>query len=181
MDNQANVAAHSSRNDLPVWDLTDLYDGLESSDLTSDLEAAESTADVFARNYMGKLATLDPDEFGSAIHEFEDFNELLSRIMSYAQLLFAADSEDGEIATFYQNMSERVTAVSAKTLFFELRGVPKWTQHGSQNASKIKLRCGGLRESLGERFWEVFGGPKTLPRGSRERPGNARRAPGGSK
>ena len=40
--------------------------------------------------------------------------------MSYAQLLFAANSEDGEIANFCQNMGERVTAVSAKTLFFEL-------------------------------------------------------------
>ena len=120
MDNQANVAVHSSGNDLPVWDLTDLYNGIESSDLKCDLEAAESTADVFARDYMGKLATLDPDKFGVAIREFEDLNELLSRIMSYAQLLFAANSEDGEIATFYQNMSERVTAVSAKTLFFEL-------------------------------------------------------------
>ena len=109
-----------SGNDLPVWDLTDLYDGIESPDLTCDLEAVESTADVFAHDYMGKLATLDPDEFGGAIQEFEDFNERLSRIMSYAQLLFAANSEDAEAATFYQNMSERVTAVSAKTLFFEL-------------------------------------------------------------
>ena len=69
---------------------------------------------------MGKLATLNPNEFGDAIQKFEEFNERLSRIMSYAQLLFAANSEDGEIATFYQNMGERVTAVSAKTLFFEL-------------------------------------------------------------
>ena len=120
MDNQTNVAVHSSGNDLPVWDLTDLYAGIESPDLKCDLETAESTADVFARDYMGKLATLDPDEFGGAIQGFEDLNELLSRIMSYAQLLFAANSEDGKVATFYQNMSERVTAVSAKTLFFEL-------------------------------------------------------------
>ena len=95
MDNQTNVAVHSSGNDLPVWDLTDLYAGIESPDLTCDLEIAESTADVFARDYMGKLATLDPDEFGDAIQGFEDLNELLSRIMSYAQLLFAANSEDG--------------------------------------------------------------------------------------
>ena len=28
-------------------------------------------------------------------------------------------------------------------MFFEVRGVSKWSQNGSQNASKIKLRCGG--------------------------------------
>ncbi|MBN07084.1 MAG: oligoendopeptidase F [Rhodospirillaceae bacterium] len=120
MDNQANVAVYSSGEILPAWDLSDLYDGIDSSDLTYDLTVAASTADVFARDYMGKLAELGPDEFGDAIQEYEDLNELLSRIMSYAQLLFAANSEDGEIATFYQDMSERVTAVSAKTLFFEL-------------------------------------------------------------
>ena len=120
MDNQANVAVYSSGKILPAWDLSDLYDGIDSSDLTYDLTMAASTADVFARDYMGKLAELGPDEFGGAIQEYEDLNELLSRIMSYAQLLFAANSEDGEIANFYQNMSERVTAVSAKTLFFEL-------------------------------------------------------------
>ena len=109
MDNQANVAAHSSVNDLPVWDLTDLYDGIESSDLTFDLEAAESTADVFARVYRGKLATLDPDEFGGAIQEFENFNERLSRIMSYAQLLFATNSEDEEIAAFSDGFHIRET------------------------------------------------------------------------
>ena len=41
---------------------------------------------------------------------------------------------------------------------------PKMLQKSSSGA-------GGLRESLGERFWEVFGGPKRFPRGSRERPG----------
>ena len=76
---------------------------------------------------------------------------------------------------------EKCNTLHAKTLFFDLRGVPKWSQNGSQNASKIKLRCGGLRESHRERFWEVFGGPKRLPRGSQEWPGSARRAPGGPK
>ena len=58
---------------------------------------------------------------------------------------------------------------------------------GSKNGAKMTPKmlrksssgAGGLRESLRERFWEVFGGPKRLPRGSRERPGSARRAPGG--
>ena len=117
MDNQANVAVYSSGKILPAWDLSDLYDGMNSSDLTYDLTMAASTADVFARDYMGKLAELGPDEFGGAIREYEDLNELLSRIMSYAQLLLPLIQRMGEIANFYQNMSEQVTAVSAKALF----------------------------------------------------------------
>ena len=59
MDNQANVAVYSSGKILPVWDLSDLYDGIESSDLACDLTMAASTADVFARDYMGQLANLN--------------------------------------------------------------------------------------------------------------------------
>ena len=63
-----------------------------------------------------------------------------------------------------------------------------WRSGGSQNGAKMAPKmlqksssgAGGLRESLGERFWKVFGVPKRLPRGSRERPGSARRAPGAS-
>ena len=45
---------------------------------------------------------------------------------------------------------------------FEVRGVPKWSQNGSQNASKIKLRCGGPP-----------GEPPGAPRGSPEAPESA--------
>ena len=70
---------------------------------------------------------------------------------------------------------EKCNTLHAKTLFFDLRGGPKWSQNGSQNASKIKLRCGGLPGEPPGAIWEGFWSPKKLPRGSRERP---RRAPG---
>ena len=77
--------------------------------------------------------------------------------------------------------SKKCNTLHTKTLFLEVRGVPKWSQNGSQNASKIKLRCGGPPGEPPGGIWEGFWSPKKLPRGSRERPGSARRAPGGSK
>ncbi|HEX3348753.1 MAG TPA: M3 family oligoendopeptidase, partial [Acetobacteraceae bacterium] len=40
--------------------------------------------------------------------------------MSYAQLLFSADSTDAQIGRFYQTMNERVTRISSDVLFFTL-------------------------------------------------------------
>ena len=76
---------------------------------------------------------------------------------------------------------ENCNTLHTKTLFFEVRGVQKWSQNDPQNASKIELRCGGPPGEPPGAILEVFGGPKRLPRGSRERPGSAPGAPGGPK
>ena len=46
--------------------------------------------------------------------------EVLGRVMSFAQLKFSGDSMDGTIGQFMQSCSERVTAISAHTIFFSL-------------------------------------------------------------
>ena len=120
MNNQINATGSVPGNDLPIWDLSDLYPSTDSSELERDLETVRVETDQFSQSYKGKLAKLGPGEFGDAIQSFENLNECLSRIMSFAQLLFSANSEDPAVAAFYQNVSERATALSAKTLFFEL-------------------------------------------------------------
>ena len=54
------------------------------------------------------------------MRDYERIEESLGRVMSYAQLLFSADSTDPEHGKFYQTMSERVTAISTHLLFFTL-------------------------------------------------------------
>ena len=46
--------------------------------------------------------------------------EVLGRIMSYAQLVHAGNMTDPEIGRFYQTMQERVTDISTELLFFTL-------------------------------------------------------------
>ena len=46
--------------------------------------------------------------------------EILGRLMSYAQLQFSTDSLDPGIARFYQSTNERVTAISSHLLFLSL-------------------------------------------------------------
>jgi len=105
---------------LPDWDLDHLYEGPKSDALKADLEEATRQAKGFAAAYTGKLADLDGLAFGNAISEFESISEILQRIMSYGQLLFATHTSDADVGQFYQTLQEQVTDISTDTLFFAL-------------------------------------------------------------
>jgi len=106
--------------ELPNWDLRDLYPAPDSAALTHDLERAETEARAFAAAHAGRLATCSGAVLAEAIADYERIEEILGRVMSYAQLLFCGDSNDPAIGRFYQSMSERVTAISSQVLFFSL-------------------------------------------------------------
>jgi oligoendopeptidase F len=105
---------------LPSWNLADLYPGTESPQLADDLDRAERQARDFAVRYAGKLAGSPAAQLAAAIEEYERIEEILGRVMSYAQLLFAGDSTTPAIGRFYQSMTERVTAISSHLIFFTL-------------------------------------------------------------
>ncbi len=105
---------------LPAWDLGDLYPGRESQALAADLAAAEADAAAFRDRWQGKLAASSGAEFGGAIAAYETLEERLGRLTSYAELTYAGDQSNAEIAKFFQTIQERVNATSTHTLFFTL-------------------------------------------------------------
>ena len=106
--------------DLPEWDLADLYPAPDSRELESDLDRAATESRAFSSRYKGKLAGLAGAALGAAIAEYEGIDEIMGRVMSYAQLVYAGNVSDPEIGRFYQSMQERVNDISADLLFFTL-------------------------------------------------------------
>ena len=104
----------------PEWDLRDLYAGPDDPAIQRDLDEAARQARIFADAYEHRLARLDGPGLGAAIAQYEVFSELLDRVTSYGQLLFAANTEDPKIGAFHQTLNERATVISSVTLFFEL-------------------------------------------------------------
>ena len=116
-------ADRKEAGDLPVWNLDDLYPGMESQAYRDDLVRCAEGAAAFERRYKGVLETLlaeDPDALGAAIAEYEAIEERMGRIMSYAGLLHAGDNADPARAKFYGDAQERITAASSHLLFFTL-------------------------------------------------------------
>ena len=74
----------------------------------------------FASATQGRLAGLSGAELGAAIAEYERLQEIIGRIISYAELLRAGNVADPAIAQFFQTMQERINAISTELLFFTL-------------------------------------------------------------
>ena len=122
------AAAHSSeveqaaaaQEELPRWDLSALYAGMDDPKLEADLTQAAEQARAFSARYQGGLAALSGAQLAEALETFEAVEEKLGRAGSYASLLFAADSSDAAISRFSQSMNERLTTIASDLLFFGL-------------------------------------------------------------
>ncbi|MEO3431072.1 M3 family oligoendopeptidase [Pelagibius sp. CAU 1746] len=106
--------------ELPAWNLADLYSGLDSPALQSDLEDAAARSTAFQSRFAGRLAGLDGAALGAAIADYEAIQETLGRVMSFAQLVYSGDMSDPKIGRFFQSMQERCTAISTDLVFFTL-------------------------------------------------------------
>ena len=105
---------------LPEWDLSDLYDGMESPQLKDDLSQAVEKSREFEARYKGEIENLSGPALAEALQEYEQLDETLSRIMSYAYLVYAGDVTDSDIGRFFQNCQERVNDISSQLIFFTL-------------------------------------------------------------
>ncbi len=120
---QVAEAGSGELGNLPEWDLNDLYPGMESAEFKADFESAISSTKAFEDVHKGRLAELAEgggDGLAEAISEYEQIEDRLGRLISYAGLLYAGDSADPVRAKFYGDVSERLTSASAHLLFFTL-------------------------------------------------------------
>jgi oligoendopeptidase F len=105
---------------LPQWDLSDLYPGRDSAALKQAVAGAEEEAASFRTRYEGKLASLSGGALAQAIERYERVQETLGRLMSYAYLDYCTAMTDPETGRFFQDMQEKVNAISTALLFFTL-------------------------------------------------------------
>ena len=104
----------------PIWDLNDLYSGLTDVKLASDVASCRKAAAALQDRWQGRLANVSADDLATVIGEYEYLLEQLGRVQSHAQLLFAANTAEPEIARHHQSMREIAAEIHAKILFVEL-------------------------------------------------------------
>ncbi|MEO3384841.1 M3 family oligoendopeptidase [Mesorhizobium sp. CAU 1741] len=111
-------------DNLPEWNLSDLYSGIDAPELQRDLARAAEEATAFESRWKGTLAdaaarTGDAG-LGAAVKEYEGLDDLMGRIGSYAGLIYAGDTSDPRRAKLYGDVQEKLTDASAHLLFFGL-------------------------------------------------------------
>jgi oligoendopeptidase F len=121
----ATAAGDAQLGALPEWNLADLYPGMDSPAYGRDLEKAARICAEFAARWRGKLGEIAAGpqagaQLLEAVQDYEDIEDLLGRIMSYAGLIYSGDTTDAARAKFYGDAQEKITNASSDLLFFTL-------------------------------------------------------------
>jgi|GEM_PF-5219656 len=96
---------------LPSWDLTELYTDDENK-RQADLADARQKAEALSV-HKGVLASQPAEILADVIASYQEISESLSRMMSHADLAFAADMSDTENASRAQNVREALSDLSS--------------------------------------------------------------------
>lgn len=110
----------SLAENLPTWDLTDLYPAIDAPELAQDIKRVEEKAHAFRVSYASEIAMISADKLAEAIKEYEEIQDIAGRFSSYAQLLYTSDMANPAYTSFYQNMVEKCNDISTQILFFTL-------------------------------------------------------------
>ncbi|WP_127142538.1 M3 family oligoendopeptidase [Pelagibacterium montanilacus] len=113
--------ASSQLGDLPQWDLSDLYGGMDAPELKSDLDFLEKETSAFEADYKGRLDALAREgRFMEAITRYERLDEVFGQLGSFAYLVYAQNTQDPKRVKFLGDIQEKLTTLSTRTLFFTL-------------------------------------------------------------
>jgi oligoendopeptidase F len=105
-----------------VWDLSDLYSGPDDPALAADNERLRVRAARFEERFRGRIASeaCDAATLREAMDEYEAIQRAKARPLSFASLMFSADTSDPARGALLQKMQEEGTAISTRLLFFPL-------------------------------------------------------------
>lgn len=114
-------STHNQFGQLPEWDLSDLYPGVESEALKADLAFLDTETKAFEADFKGKLDGLAKSGgLVEAVRRYEKLGEVFGRLGSFAYLNYAQNTGDGDRVKFLGDTQDRLTWFSTRTLFFEL-------------------------------------------------------------
>lgn len=108
---------------LPEWNLSDLYQAVDAPEVSADLKESLDRAKTFEASYKGRLAEMAKNNVPAlvtAIRAYEDLQDLMGRLISFAGLVYAGNTVDPVSQKFYGDVQEQITTASSHLLFFTL-------------------------------------------------------------
>jgi len=112
---------HNEFGALPEWDLGDLYPGTDSTELKRDLQWSKDEAKAFEAAYKGKLDGLAKSgRLYEPVERAEKLGDVTGRLSAYAYLRYALNTQDPERSKFLGDISQQLTDLSTRLLFWEL-------------------------------------------------------------
>lgn len=116
----ASASTGGPFGDLPEWNLDDLYPSTDGPEITGDLDWLTKESAAFAKDFEGKLTTLDGPALADCIERYEAIQNKAGRVMSFAGLRYYQNTSDAERAKFLSDMQGKITDLSTPLVFFSL-------------------------------------------------------------
>jgi len=106
-----------------AWDIGDLVDGEGADGARRLLDRALDAARALTADLKGTLTTASAATLAGALDRLATVHDAARRAASYAQLDFAVDTSDPARGALVQEVTERLAAMSAELVWFDLEVV----------------------------------------------------------
>ena len=103
-----------------LWDLGDLYKGMDDPAIERDFSDVIVNADNFAERYRGRVAALSAAELSQVLGSLETLYQQFGRLANFASLQWTTDTNNPTFGALMQRSREVGSQVQQKLLFFDL-------------------------------------------------------------
>jgi oligoendopeptidase F len=133
-------------NNLPQWDLSDLYPNQYSQEIKSDISLLEKSIKDFKNKFYKKIASCSGNFLLKSIQDYEKINQISGRLISFAYLQYAKNLSESKNISFYQDISEKINQLTTNLVFYEI----ELNQISDENLQKL------FGESEKLKFYQPF-------------------------
>lgn len=105
-----------------VWNLADLYSGVDDPKIDADLKSIEKRCTDFAAKYRGLFVAdrLTASALLEALREYESLSEAMSKLAAYAGLLTSADTANAAFRRLEDRIDREMVDRQNQLTFFDL-------------------------------------------------------------
>jgi len=135
------MASKNGSYQLSQWNLTGLFPAHDSAEMKAAFENVERQVKTFEAKRPQLAAHMDQGSFMDMVREMESISRLMHRIYYYANLWFAAETQDEQAVNFVSRVDQFMAEVQNRTLFFSLW----WKSLADGDAERLMAEAGDYR------------------------------------
>ncbi len=102
------------------WHLTELFTSITDPSVEQSICLASASAEIFEKQYRGKISSLSPNDLLSCLQVFEVFQMQIGNISLFASLSFSANMTLPETQALYDKINKLEANLSKRLAFFSI-------------------------------------------------------------
>ncbi len=109
-----------NKENLPSWDLTDLYPAIDSPEIKTDIVKLDQLTKKFRQNYRGKISKIKEKGLVKLFKDLEFLERKSGRLLSFAQLTHCQKTTCQHRNKFLSDVQDKLTKFNSRILFVPL-------------------------------------------------------------